>query len=32
MIYFAAVNSPDTASIQDTPEEMELDEIPEDQG
>jgi len=29
MIYFAAVKPPDTASTQDTPEEMELDEIPD---
>ena len=31
MIYYAAVSSPDAASAQDTPEEMELDEIPDDQ-
>lgn len=31
MMYYVAVRSPDAASAQDTPEEMELDEIPEDQ-
>ena len=30
-MYYVAVRSPDAASAQDTPEEMELDEIPEDQ-
>jgi len=31
MIYSVTVKSPDAVSAQDTPEEMELDEIPDDQ-